>query len=185
MEIWKDIKWYEWMFQVSNYWRVKSLEKHVQRGKGITLQREKIRTPQYSDKWNATIILSKDKKVKGFIVWRLVLQTFVWESEWYVNFKDWDKRNLKLSNLEYISVSEHTKDMFKQGRRKANLPNKWKKFWEAYNARAVNQFDKSWEFIREWDSARRVEKELWICNVSRACNDIKQSAWWYLWRFKT
>lgn len=28
-EIWKDIPWYEWLYQASNMWRVKSLDRIV------------------------------------------------------------------------------------------------------------------------------------------------------------
>jgi hypothetical protein len=70
MEIWKDIKWYEWLYQVSSYGRIKSLIHWKRRNK------ERIRK-FHIKKVYSRVNLSKNKKQKHFFVHRLVAQAFL------------------------------------------------------------------------------------------------------------
>lgn len=100
MEIWKDIKGYEGLYQISNYGRVKSL------GNGNSNNsKERILKPAKLKDGYLYVILSKQGKRKGFKIHRLVAQAFIENPNNYpqVNHKDEDKTNNNVSNLEFCT----------------------------------------------------------------------------------
>ena len=62
-ELWKDIEGFEGLYQISNYGRVKSLERERHFGNRIRLIPERILTP--------------DKKKSGYLFYHLYLGVFV------------------------------------------------------------------------------------------------------------
>jgi predicted XRE-type DNA-binding protein len=117
-EIWKDIKDFEGIYQVSNMGRVKSVGRLVNSGKGVhsfTIK-EKILAVDYSASYYR-VTLSKNGKIKRFSVHRLVASTFISnpENKPQVNHKDGDKLNNKLDNLEWVTVSENNRHAIDTG----------------------------------------------------------------------
>jgi group I intron endonuclease len=53
-------------------------------------------------------------------------------------------------------------------------------------SKSIVQFSKDGEFIKEWGSSRRVEKEIGFSHASigRTCRGINKSAYGYIWKFK-
>jgi len=49
---------------------------------------------------------------------------------------------------------------------------------------SVLQFTKDWKFIREWDYAEEIYKELKINWVRKVCKWIRYTAWGFIWKFK-
>ena len=70
-EIWKDIKDYEELYQVSNFGRVRSL------GKGKTHKTSRIRKLPKNNVGYLVVALSKDGKVKTYLVHRLVAEAWI------------------------------------------------------------------------------------------------------------
>ena len=103
-EIWKDIKNYENLYQVSNFGRVRSLDHFRKNGTGIYLQKGKILNPQNTNGY-CFVSLSKQGKTKQYLVHRLVAQTFILNSEQHneINHKDENKQNNHIDNLEWCS----------------------------------------------------------------------------------
>ena len=99
MEIWKDIKSYEGLYQVSNYGNVK---------------RKKILKGDIA-KGYLRITLSKSNKQERYLVHRLVAYTFIdyIEGKYYINHKDGNKLNNHINNLEWCSISENEKHAHK------------------------------------------------------------------------
>lgn len=89
MEIWKDIKDYEGLYQVSNLGRVKSKRKIL---KAINSEYLKVG-------------LSKNGVQKTLTIHRLVAQAFIDNPNDYnfVNHKDENKHNNNLNNLEWCN----------------------------------------------------------------------------------
>ena len=119
MEIWKDIKGYEGLYQVSNLGRVKSLSRYIFASNGIRKSKERIlkqakaRSGGKGKREHKSVYyvvgLSKNSKSKTFRTHRLVAETFLQkiEGKSQVNHKDLNKLNNKLSNLEWCSHKEN------------------------------------------------------------------------------
>lgn len=105
MEIFKPIKGYEGLYEVSNLGRVKSLPKfHHTRFSGYT-EKEKIlkcRTDSYGYQM---VALCKDGEQKNYLVHRLVAYTFLENPYKYdsINHKDENKLNNCVENLEFCN----------------------------------------------------------------------------------
>lgn len=96
MEIWKDIKGYEGLYQVSNLGRVKSLENRSNHKKEKILASH-IRNQYYS------VTLYKDSHYKNYTIHRLVAGAFIPNPDNLpeVNHKDENKLNNYVDNLEW------------------------------------------------------------------------------------
>ena len=68
-----------------------------------------------SDSGYLRVELRKGKKGKLFLIHRLVLKAFLYESNLEVNHIDGIKGNNKLENLEYATSSENQKHAYKIG----------------------------------------------------------------------
>ncbi len=107
MEIWKDIKGYEGLYQVSNYGRVKSLARVVKSrwgtDKPLTERpvREIVDSLGYS-----RLSLSKGGVVKAHKIHRLVAEAFL-QGEGHINHIDGNKQNNHVSNLEFCTQQEN------------------------------------------------------------------------------
>lgn len=98
-EIWRSIKDYEGVYEVSNTGKVRSLN-YRQTGKAKELK------PTKNTNGYLKVALCKDGKIKHYLVHRLVAKTFLgdwslWCSD--INHIDEDKTNNYSSNLEWCS----------------------------------------------------------------------------------
>ena len=121
MEIWKDIKGYEGSYMVSNYGRVKSLEKNIESHNHTRTQYrpEKI-LKQYKNKWGyMRVYLTQNSIKKMYAVHRLVASAFIDNpnNKPCVNHIDNDRSNNHLDNLEWCTYKENNNWAKKQGRR--------------------------------------------------------------------
>lgn len=92
-EIFKDIKGYENLYQVSNLGNVLSLRRNI------------ILKPRKNNKGYLQLNLSKEGKIKMFLVHRLVAETFIDNPNNYpiINHKDENPSNNHDDNLEWCS----------------------------------------------------------------------------------
>lgn len=108
-EIWKDVKGYENLYQVSNLGNVKRLNSIVKYSNNIKAN-HKERVLKFDEtKGYNRVALSKNNKVKRVLVHRLVALTFL-QNEFNkpcVNHKDGNKLNNQLINLEWCTYSEN------------------------------------------------------------------------------
>ena len=111
MEIWKDIPNYEWLYQASVLGRIKKcsrvIETNNQHWSCIRNINSSILKPSNHRQGYKIITLTKGNKRKSFMVHRLILKTFLWESELECNHKNWIKEDNRLENLEYCTSSEN------------------------------------------------------------------------------
>lgn len=103
MEIWKDIKGYEGHYQVSNFGRVKSVQRTSTTGQALS---EKIMKPS-RDKGDYPFVgLWRNGKKTNFKIHRLVLEAFApveGMESLDCNHRDEDKANNNLTNLEWMT----------------------------------------------------------------------------------
>ena len=110
-EIWKDIKNYKGLYQISNLGRVKSLRDKNKK------YREKI-LKQYKDNCGYYYItLSANSNIKKHKVHRLVAQAFIPnpENKKEVNHIDGNKENNAITNLEWCTGKENKQHAWKIG----------------------------------------------------------------------
>ena len=100
MEIWKDIKNYEGFYQVSNYGRIRSLNRIVKDTTKNRKQRIKGQILKNTDNGNGyqLVFLTKNSRRKNYYVHRLVAEHFISNPN---NYKEINHKNFnKLDNSE-------------------------------------------------------------------------------------
>ena len=108
-EIWRDIKDYEGLYQVSNLGRVKRLaftRKIYTRGyEQLIHYKEHLIKTRIGNSGYTIVALSKNAKTKTLLLHRLVAKTFIPNPENLpqVNHKDENKLNNKTDNLEWCT----------------------------------------------------------------------------------
>lgn len=110
MEIWKDIKDYEDLYQVSNLGQVQSKDHRVPcKGGKTRLVKGKIRSPQYNQKGYAIVVLCKENRLKTFTVHQLVAQAFIpgFIKGTEINHKNGNPADAAETNLEVSNPSHN------------------------------------------------------------------------------
>jgi len=99
-EIWKPLKGFEGLYEISTHGRVKSLNYNNTRKPGIMKDYDN----NYGYRW---IALRKNGKTHEITIHRLMGETFLdldrSNKKLVINHKDLDKKNNRLENLEIIS----------------------------------------------------------------------------------
>lgn len=113
IEIWKDVKGFEGLYQVSNYGNIKSLPKKKGKGKGY-FTKEKILKPKTDRYGYFVVCLRKNNKNHNMSIHRCVALSFCKNpfNKTVVNHKDGNKKNNMSSNLEWCTVQENTKHAY-------------------------------------------------------------------------
>jgi len=115
-EIWKDIKDFENMYQVSNLGRVKSLPRIIMRkdGKKQTIKGQFLKGSK-DTKGYIQVELKKDGKRNIKVIHRLVALAFIpnVENKEQVNHIDGNKENNCTSNLEWCTCQENIQHAWK------------------------------------------------------------------------
>lgn len=109
-EIWKDCKHYEGLYQVSNYGRVKSLERDIVYKDGRKRHvKEHFLIQRVSYNGYLYVGLSKYGKFKQEKVHRLVAMAFISnpDNKPHINHIDEDKQNNYVDNLEWVTSKEN------------------------------------------------------------------------------
>lgn len=113
-EEWKNISGYENLYKISSHGRVK-VKRRVMYGlvdgefQPLYVAKEKIMSPFDNGSGYLCIALTKCGKRKNFYIHRLVAEHFIDNpySKVQVNHKDYDRKNNKVDNLEWVTVSEN------------------------------------------------------------------------------
>jgi hypothetical protein len=175
-EIWKDIKGYEGLYQVSNYGRVKSLERIVDHKKtGKVFHKERI-LKQNTCYGYKTVILCKNSKTKSERVHRLVAQAFIPNPNNMpqINHKNQIRNDNYYKNLEWCDSKYNN-----------NYGNRSEKIAEQTRKR-VEQYDLNGNYIKTWNSLTSVEKELKIHieNIIKVCKGLRNKTGGYIWKYE-
>lgn len=163
MEIWKDIKDYEGLYQVSNYGRVKSLGGKSNHKKSIVLKQNKDKNGYFF------VILKHNGTSKYYKVHRLVAEAFIPNpnNKPQVNHLDENKQNNNVYNLEWASCKENIR--YSQSKK-------------------VNQYSKDGQFIKTWDCITEAAEKLniQITNITACCRGYgkHKTTGGYIWKYK-
>ena len=176
-EVWKDIKGYEGLYQVSNMGRVKSLGRMAASKNGSKQYRkERILNPRVTNSGYLLVSLyNGSDNVKQFYVHRLVCEAFHEnpKNKPCVNHLDENKENNVASNLEWCTIAENNN----HGTRKARMAKSLSK--------TVAQYTKEGELIKVWQSTMEVQRQLGFDQgtISKATRGKLKTAYGYLWKY--
>lgn len=167
MEIWKAVKGYEGYYEVSNIGNVRSVDRLVKHSKGgLRIYKGKTLVPCLSVDGYRLVHLSKLNVSEMKRVNRLVAEAFIPNPNNLptVNHKDENKLNNSVENLEWMSIENNIKYS---------------------SCKSIKQLSIDGEFIRSWESASEVGKELNFntSNILRCCKGLRKSAHGYKWRY--
>lgn len=104
IENWKPVVGYEGLYEVSDWGRVRSLDKYIKNWpKGIRLVKGRVLKPGRHRKGYLLVVLNKDGVMKTCKVHRLVAIAFIPNPDGLpqVNHKDENKHNNRVENLEW------------------------------------------------------------------------------------
>jgi len=175
MEIWKNIPWFEWKYQVSDLWNIKTLHDRW--------WKERLLKPAKCKNWYLTIVLVNEWK-KTFYIHRLVLLSFKWESDLHCNHKNWIRTDNRIDNLEWVTRSENE---IHKNRVLGFVNPQQGKFWKSnHNSKKVIQYTNNWIYIKVWDSFQDIKRNLGFnhSNVISCCKWRNKTAYWFIWKYK-
>lgn len=119
-EMWKDIKGYEGIYQISSFGRIKSLQRKDNRNH---IRPEKILNPKVEKNGYRRVCLCKNGNIKRELVHRLVAEAYVDrknEEDVIVNHLDNNPSNNRADNLEWTTYKGNMQWAAKQGRMPCN-----------------------------------------------------------------
>jgi hypothetical protein len=211
-EIWKDIKGYEGYYQVSNLGRVKSVARVIQRKSKPYTVKEKILKARPDKDGYKYLVLCVNCKTKTTSIHRLVAQAFIPNPDNLpcINHKDENPANNNVENLEWCTYSYNNtyNDLAHRrmknvdyAKRTANTNWELRKLHTDFVKRTANtdykaiaekrkkpviQYDKNWNFIKQWKCVNDIAKEYNVTPDAIRANclgKVKNLTIGYRWRY--
>ena len=165
-EIWRDIKGFEGIYQVSNLGRVKSFYR----------LKEKILKPKLAHNGYCRVGLCKNSIGKFYMIHRLVWEAFNGQipEGLQVNHINEIKSDNRLSNLNLMTPKEN----MNWG---TGIERRAKK-----RSKVVLQFDLNDNLVKEYPSINQVERETGFAfqNIYACCKGKRKTAYGYIWKYK-
>lgn len=164
-EIFKDIRNYEGLYQISNKGNVRSI-----------ISNNKILKPHLTKKGYLSVKLYNGGKKKDFLVHRLVADAFIGNPQCLdtVNHKNEIKNDNRVENLEWMSLYDNNR----YGSHDYRMANKL--------CVPIIQYDLNGNFIKEWKSMKSVQEEkgFRISHISECCLGKQKTSYGYIWKYK-
>lgn len=153
------------------------------------LRKERILKAGIGNNGYVNVILFKNGKKKTFSVHRLVAIMFIpnTENKPEVNHKWGIKTDNRASELEWNTTSENMQHAHKIGLQ--TISNKQKEQCRELGknrAKKVIQHDLQGKFVKQWNSAREIQRQLSINyrHISACCLGKRKTAGGFIWKFK-
>lgn len=181
-EIWKDIKGYEGLYQVSNYGRVKRLpyviESITPKGNFVKkVYKETILKCSPARNGYKRVTLWKNSVAKYKHVHRLVAEAFISNTNNYpcINHKDENKTNNNVSNLEWCSYSYNNTY--------GSVKDKSGKTYSINHSRKIEMQSISGGVTKIFNSVKEAADFIGgtSTSIDRALNGTRKTAYGYKW----
>lgn len=185
-EIWKSVKGYEGLYEVSNLGRVRSVDRTVSGSNGSLRHiKGKHRTPHLSNTGYYLCDLYKENKRKNVLLHRMVAEAFIPNENNLpcVNHIDNNRRNCISDNLEWCAQSYNLKYSYATTDRKSKM--NWKSGRDNKNSKSVLMYSKDGIFIKRFDCICDAERELGISNsgIVACLKKRYKTAGGYIWKY--
>lgn len=189
-EIWKDIKGYEGLYQVSNLGRVKGLLKKC-RGRSrsnkefIRISPEIILKPHLKNNCYPRVCLYKNNERIDLNIHRLAAEAFIPnpENKPCVNHKDGNKQNNCVVNLEWCTHREnkiHSIKVLGLGHSRKGKSNDWVN-------KPVLKYDLEGNFIAEYLNIKEASLSIgkqYTTGIGQCANGYFKTSHGFIWKFK-
>lgn len=180
-EEWRPIKGYEGLYEVSNFGRVKSLQRNSKgKNNSIRILKEKIIKPSKNKEGYLVVCLCNNGKLKIKRVHRLVAETFIPNPYGYkeVNHKGENPSKNYVWQLEWCDSkynSNYGTRNIRIGRNNIN----------GKCSKPVLQYLLNEELVNTFPSIKEVERLLGFSNahIIECCKGKRKSAYGYIWRY--
>ena len=197
-KIWKDIKGYEGLYQVSNLGEIKILSKKLKTGlknNPYIQRKEKILKKQKNKLKYEHAIITKDGKAHNISIHKVVAETFLDKNNFksmpyedrtkidlnklVVNHKDENPSNNCIDNLEWCTQCYNINYGTRNNKVSKTMIN-----FEKYSVK-VNQYDLDGNFIKTWNSLKEIERTLGFSRsgISNCCRGIYKQMKGYKWEY--
>lgn len=172
-ELWKPVKNYEGLYEISNFGRVKTIEHKIHHdgvngSAKLKTVKERIRKPNIMKGYHC-IALLKDGNRKVYRIHRLVIEHFGEKQpsvEYQVNHIDGDKSNNRIDNLEWVTPKENTTHAIETGLRPKYLNEETKRKISINGKIAQNKPDRlkanSESSKRMWERRKKGGFTTWV-----------------------
>lgn len=187
-EIWKPIKGYEGLYEVSNLGRVKSLERYIECQNGHSRKvNERILKIRQSTPGSYGVVLYADGYSNTFMINRLVIETFgkKLQRKDKVIHIDGNNQNNVIDNLRWESNSEWNSRLYREGK-VSHAKGKFGK--NNHSSIPVLQFDKNGKLVKGFAALNDAARETGIsassissCATGRKCYN---TAGGFIWKYK-
>lgn len=184
-EIWKPIKGFEGLYEVSNLGRVRS---HVYSNTYANKVGEVILKHDTSARGYHRITLFKDKQKTRVRVHRLVAEAFIPnpENKPYIDHINTDVNDNKVTNLRWSTPKENSNNAITLSRIREDPPKAMKtriKNGSRGASRPVYQFSLQGELLKVWESCVSAERGTGILNINKAIMGKAYTAGGFQWSY--
>lgn len=184
LEVWKDIKGYEYKYEISNKGNVRIKEnvtKRLNMGEIRNyIQKSKLMKPTDNGYGYLKVRLTDQNGIsKNKYIHHLVANAFIdnFENKPVINHKDGVKYNNNFENLEWCTYSDNSKHCIEILKHKPNI--------NGINDRQpVYKIDlKTGMILEKYDTITSAHKATNIYHISSVCRGLRKSAGGFSWKY--
>lgn len=177
-EMWLPVKGYEKYYEVSNFGRVRSLDRVVTQknrwGQDIThLYRGKILAGDKTPRGYLSVDFRINGHIERKLIHRLVAEHFLQKPNGkdYINHLDCNPSNNHIENLEWCTQSENIQYAYDNG---TKMPP---------HQRKVEQYDLDGNLVKIWGSVAQAVRGCGCKNIRKVCIGERKQAGGFVWKY--